>query len=80
MPNITVKNIPLELYEQLKASAAANRRSINSEILVCIEKAIGSARLEPETHLRRARILRELTSDYVISDEELADAKNEGRP
>jgi plasmid stability protein len=40
MPTITVKNIPTELYELLKQSAAANRRSINSEILTCIERAV----------------------------------------
>jgi len=31
MPNLTVKNIPSVLYELLKQSATANRRSRNAE-------------------------------------------------
>ena len=40
MATITVKNIPDELYERLKCVAEINRRSINSEIIVCIENAV----------------------------------------
>ena len=38
MASITVKNIPDELYARLKAVAESNRRSINGEIIVCIEQ------------------------------------------
>ena len=38
MPTITVKNIPEDLYARLKAYAAANRRSVNSQVIVCIER------------------------------------------
>ena len=38
MRAITVKNIPDNLYQRLKQSATENRRSINSEILVCIDE------------------------------------------
>lgn len=34
---ITLKNIPLGLHARLKASAARNRRSLNSEILARLE-------------------------------------------
>lgn len=34
--------MPGGLSEKLKARAAANRRSLNSEILVCLEKAVAS--------------------------------------
>ena len=37
MPTITVRNIPTDLYEWLKQSAEANRRSINSEIIILKE-------------------------------------------
>ncbi|MEA3441264.1 MAG: Arc family DNA-binding protein, partial [Chloroflexota bacterium] len=40
MPTLTVKNIPDDLYAQLKRYAAMNRRSLNSEIIVCIERVI----------------------------------------
>ena len=80
MPTITVKNIPADLYERLKQSAQANRRSINSEIIVCIEQAVGSYRVDPEAAIARARLLREKTADYIISEEEFTAAKAAGRP
>lgn len=79
MATITVKNIPDDLYERLKLAAELNRRSINSEIIMCIERAIGSQKVNPETLLINARQLREKTADYVISDEEFNQAKNLGR-
>ncbi len=80
MPTLTVKNIPEELYEQLKRSAALHRRSINSEIIVCIEKSVRSNRLSAETALARARRLREKTASYLLTDIELKRAREAGRP
>jgi plasmid stability protein len=79
MPTITVKNIPAELYERLKQSAEVNRRSINSEIIVCLERALYSQQIDPEALLPRARVLREKTADYPITDEEFTAAKAAGR-
>ena len=79
MPNITLKNVPPELYERLKRSAKANRRSINSEIIVCIERALYSRKIDVEGILPRARKLREETVDYPITDEGFTEAKEAGR-
>lgn len=79
MPTITVKNIPPETYARLKQAAQANHRSLNSEIIACIERAVSSQPFDPETTLRRARQLRDKTSEYVISDDEFNQAKNTGR-
>ncbi len=51
MSNFTVKNIPTELYQRLKESAQANRRSLNSEIIACIELATGSQPVDVEQFL-----------------------------
>jgi len=80
MATITVKNIPDDLYQALARSAAANRRSINSEVIVCIERAVRSRKVEPEAVLSRARRLREDSSGYVIEDDEFTAAKRAGRP
>jgi antitoxin FitA len=80
VPTITVKNIPPEMYERLKELAKANRRSMNSEILLCIERVLGSRRRDIEGILERARQLRELTASHPISDEEMTRAIEEGRP
>ncbi len=80
MTTITVKNIPADLYEHLKQVAKTNRRSINSEIIACIERSVRPRPLEVETFLAEARQLREQTAGYVLTAEELAEAKNQGRP
>jgi len=77
---ITVKNVPEELYTQLKAVAAANRRSINSEIIVCIERRLGSYRPDVDQVLHSARRVRELTTAYPITDKAFNEAKAAGRP
>jgi plasmid stability protein len=79
MPTITVKNIPPEIYDRLKRSAQANHRSINSEIIACIERSVSSQPIDPSTILSRARSLREKTAEYVITDDEFTQAKNAGR-
>jgi len=79
VPTITVKNIPPELYERLKQSAKANRRSINSEIIVCIERAMGTQQARPQEIVASARQLREKTARYLINDDEFTRLKSEGR-
>lgn len=79
MATVTVKNIPNELYERLKGVAKINRRSINSEIIVCIENAVTSRRINPDEVLENARRLRRLTASHRISDKEFNQAKAEGR-
>jgi antitoxin FitA len=71
MRNITVKNIPNDVYDQLKQSAKINRRSINQEIIVCIENSIQGTVIEPQHFIDNARRLRKITADHPISNEEL---------
>ncbi len=80
MPNITVKNIPEDLYTNLKRYAKMNRRSLNSEVIICIEKVVRSSRISPEVSLVRARQLRAKTAQNPITDEDFNQAKNIGRP
>ena len=79
MVAVSLKKIPDELYERLKTVAEINRRSINSEIIVCIENAVMSRRINPDEVLENARRLRQLTAGHRISDEEFNQAKAEGR-
>ena len=79
MRTLTIKNIPDDLYNQLKRYAEINRRSINSEVILCIERALRAHRTQPEVYLARARQLREKTKQYPITDEEFRTAKEEGR-
>ena len=79
MATVTVKNIPDELYTRLKSVALINRRSINSEIIMCIERAVVSRQINPIKILENARQLRKLTTNHPIGDEEFSQAKAEGR-
>ncbi|WP_420629701.1 FitA-like ribbon-helix-helix domain-containing protein [Candidatus Leptofilum sp.] len=79
MATMTIKNIPDALYEELKQRAAANRRSVNNEVIVLIERAVQYQVQDPNEVLERVRILREKLDIYVTEDEITA-AKNEGRP
>lgn len=49
MINVTVRNIPDGIMRKLKALSVIERRSLNSEILVVIEKGLSSAIGERET-------------------------------
>jgi plasmid stability protein len=77
---ITVKNIPLELYERLKQSAALHHRSINSEVIALIEASIAAKKRKPEDFLASARTIREKTGRYDLKKEFIDRAKREGRP
>ena len=79
MPTITVKNIPAEIYEKLKRAAEISHRSINSEIIACIERAVRSQEINPDLLLANARKLREKTAGHPITDREFARAKAAGR-
>ncbi len=79
MVAITLKNIPSELYENLKQQAQANHRSLNGEILACLELAMKIKPLDVQETLERARRIRKLTAHYVATDDELTRLKNEGR-
>ena len=79
MHSITVKNIPPDIYERLKQSAKVHRRSINSEIIVIIEDALRSRKVDPEDFLARARLIREKTADYMIDEDEFTAIKKAGR-
>lgn len=79
MPAITVKNIPDYLYSQLKQSAKTHHRSINSELIVCLEKVLVPQKITKDQLLANARSLRKRLGDFRVTNEELDLAKSEGR-
>lgn len=79
MTTITIKNIPDDIYEKLKASAKENHRSINSEGVLLIKMAVMQRHVDVAAVLEGARQARELTAHYIITDEELTKFKSEGR-
>lgn len=83
MPTLTIKSLPDPLYHRLKDRAAEHRRSLNSEILVCLEQAVQTEVPDPEASLARADAVRErLERLHVprLTDARLRAAKSVGRP
>lgn len=52
MATLTIRNVPDELHERLKARAERNRRSLNAESLLLLEQAIESFPEEAELRAR----------------------------
>jgi plasmid stability protein len=50
--NLTLKNIPAGLHARLKASAEANRRSLNREILALLEAQLEAPSVDVAAELR----------------------------
>jgi plasmid stability protein len=80
MTTITLKNIPDDLYERLKQQAQTHRRSVNSELLHCLETVLRPKRITAEDRLARIRSLRPRIDPQAVSEEEILEAIDEGRP
>lgn len=78
MPNFTLKQIPEEVYVKLKKQAEAHRRSINSEIIACLEKVVNPREMEAIEILDKARELRkEVSGSIPTSDIQHAIRENQ---
>jgi hypothetical protein len=75
-----VRGIPADLYRHLKKHAAENRRSINSEFIVCLERYLQSTRVNPEEFLRQADVLCKRLALPPITNEFPRAAESAGRP
>ena len=79
MASLTIKNIPPELLERLKGSAAARRRSLNREVIQRLEDSLGSTALDVDALLREATAVRERPRLPYLTDQELKKARERGR-
>jgi plasmid stability protein len=81
---LTLKGIPDEVYERLKASAEAHRRSLNGEAIVCLETVLLPGKMPPAERLARARAraraLRASLPSAKFRAKDIDALKREGRP
>ena len=80
MTALTIKNLPEGLYLRLKQRAKQHRRSLNSEVIVCLEQSLMSTRIDPEALLVRLDRIRKRLNVTPLTDDLIASAKEEGRP
>jgi len=79
MPTLTIKGLPDPIYARLKAQADAHRRSLNGEIIICLERAVSATRFDPSAWLAEARAFRDSLTIKPLTDRELREARQAGR-
>jgi antitoxin FitA len=77
---ITLKNIPDEVYDRLRLSAASNHRSMNSEAIVCLETVLLPIKLAASERMARARNLRAELIPAKFRARDIDALKRRGRP
>jgi len=80
VPALTIKNIPDDLYNELKHTAEQHHRSINSEVIVCLKRFLFPKKVSPEDRLRDIHALRSQITPNVITAEDIKRAIDVGRP
>jgi plasmid stability protein len=80
MPNLTIKGIPEQLYKQLKSRATRHRRSLNSEVIYCLEHAVSLTTVDPDAWLVSADKLRKKLGLTPVTEDSMREAKTVGRP
>jgi len=78
MPSLTIKNVPEDLYLQLKETASRHRRSMNSEIIVLLERSLKHVQPDEEDRATRIQRLRDRFPGH-LTDADLREAREEGR-
>lgn len=80
MTTLTIKNIPDEIYQNLKQQAALHRRSLNNEVIISLEQILGEKKPGAITIINKARKLRAKSANYTLTEKILKIAKDQGRP
>jgi hypothetical protein len=77
---ITLKNLPDDLHARLRAAAKQHRRSLNSEVIVCLEAGLATASISTDERLLAIRALRGTLPITTVEAAEIDAMKREGRP
>lgn len=80
MAALTIRNIPDDLYQDLKAHAAKHRRSLNKEVVMMLERTMGRKNADAMEWLQDVDALRDSLKVTPLTDRMINQAKNEGRP
>lgn len=76
--SVTIKDMPAPLHRELKSRAALRGRSLNTEVLACLEAQTRSQPVDVAELLERARAIRR-TLRLDLAPADLQSAKVEGR-
>ena len=79
MARITLNHISPELLRHLKQRAVLQQRSLNAEVVACLEESVRRMPTDGDTFLKRVRDLRKQVRGRV-DNRALAAGRNQGRP
>ncbi len=79
MANLTVKNVPAPVLRRLKARAATHRRSLNLEVIACLEALVQAVPVDPDSLLAHVRAIRRAPARTRLTDRALNRLKAAGR-
>ena len=77
--NITIRDIPDEVYKKLKEQAELHQRSINSEVIFYLNQMVRSHRPDPDQVIARAKKLKRHAKGSLTM-KEIQQAIDQGRP
>jgi antitoxin FitA len=77
--NITIRDIPDEIYDKLKKQAELHQRSINSEVIFCLKQMVRSHRPDPDQVIARAKKLKQQAKGSLTL-KEIQQSIDQGRP
>jgi len=77
--SITLKNIPDPIYQRIKLAAKRHHRSMNNEIIACLEQVLAPRPVDIESRLDEARRLREQFTGTPLKIEDIASAIDRAR-
>jgi len=78
MANIFLKNIPEQIYWEIKRRAERSHRSIQDEIIHCLELIVAPAVEKPEMELEKVRRMRKRIKGF-LTPAILREMKSAGR-
>lgn len=77
--NITIRDIPDDVYAKIKKQAELHHRSINSEVIVYLKKLVQSNQRDPDQIITRAKKLKQKAKG-TLSINEIQEVIDKGRP
>ncbi len=80
MPALTIKNIPETLYQALKSTAKAHRRSINNEVIILLEEKLLLHTEAGVDWTNKVETIRAKIPVDAISEDDIENAIISGRP
>ncbi|RCK79866.1 MAG: hypothetical protein OZSIB_4020 [Candidatus Ozemobacter sibiricus] len=78
MATITLKNVPRQIHLGIKKRAEKNHRSINGEILACLERVLGLCTADADDLLANMEKAHEGLR-FKVTVEDIRAARREGR-